>query len=72
MRVSVKDGESAVLGRGCSNQRIGQRHAVVAVAAPGELPEGTHRRIGDHQVVAQDAQRVELKLQLEILRARAS
>jgi hypothetical protein len=59
------------LGGGCREQGVGERHAVVAVAACGRLPEGAHCGVGDG-AVAQNPQRVELALQLDILSARAS
>ncbi len=67
VRVAVEYSEATVL-RGCrGDQRVGDGHAVVAVATLGQLAEGAHRGVGDGAIVAQDSQRVELGLQCEVL-----
>jgi hypothetical protein len=44
--IPVEHREPAVLGGGCGDQCVCQRYAMVAVAAPGKLPQRAHRRIG--------------------------
>jgi len=36
---------TAVLGGGCSDKRVGQWHAVVSVASVGELADSAHRGV---------------------------
>jgi len=72
VRVTMEHSEATVLCCGGGDQRVGERHAVVAVAAASQLAVGAHRCVGDGAIVAQDAQGVELALQrgeLELVRA---
>lgn len=69
--VTVEHGQAAVLSSSRADQRVGDLHPVVAIAALGQLAQRSHRRNGDGAVVAQDAQGVQLALERQKLRARA-
>jgi len=51
--VAVEHRQASVLGGGCGDERVGQRHAVVVVAALGEFADCAHRGVGDGAIVAQ-------------------
>jgi hypothetical protein len=72
VRVAVEYGECAVFGCGGGDQRVGGWDAVVAISARGQLAECARRCVGDGAVVAQDAERVELQLELGVLGAAAA
>ncbi len=66
----MKQRDAAVLGGGCGDQRVGQRHAVVPVAALGQVTDCAHRRVSDGSIVAQDPEPVELCLDCGVLETR--
>ena len=67
----MQHGEAAVLGGRGGDQRVGERYAVIAVAALGQLEQSAHRCVCDGAVVAHDAQRVQFGFQVDVLSAGA-
>ncbi len=68
VHVSVQHGEPAMLGSRRRDQGVGGGNTVLAIAALGKLTDRASRRVCDGAVVAQDAQRVELRLERNVFR----
>ena len=71
VRVAVEHGKAAMRGGGSGDERVGDGHSVVPVAALGEFAERPHRGVRDAAVVAQDPQGVELEFQRDVFGAAA-
>lgn len=71
MGVVMEHGDSSVLCGGSGDERIRDRHAVVSVVAFGQLADSAHRGIGDGAIAAQNPQRIEISLKLDVLGAAA-
>jgi hypothetical protein len=54
MRVAMEHRQATVLGGRRRNQRVGERHAVLAVVACSKLGERAHRGVSDRAIVADD------------------